>query len=314
MTAEALWCVGVNTAQIRPAAMGDGVAVDTLFTAISRGTERLVLAGAVPLTEYERMRGPGMEGVFPFPVKYGYCNVGRVAEGTLAGQIVFALFPHQTHYRVPEAALMPLPEGLPPERAVLAANMETALTILWDSGAGAGDRIAVIGAGVVGCLVGALAARLPGAEVTLVDVNGARYPVATQMGCRFSFADAPPCDCDVVIHTSATADGLALALDIAGQDATIVEASWHGDAQVSLPLGGAFHSRRLRLVSSQVGTVPPSRQPRWTHARRLAKALDLLCDHSFDALISGESAFTDLPRDYARILDAPETLCHRIRY
>lgn len=315
MTALALWCVAPDRAEIRPGHVAaDGVAIEALFSGISRGTERLVAAGRVPASEYQRMRGPGMEGAFPFPVKYGYCSVGRVTEGALAGRNVFALFPHQTAYRLPEAALTPLPDALPPERAILAANMETALTILWDSAAGAGDRIAVIGGGVVGALVASLAARLPGAEVMLVDINPDRAQLAKALGIPFAQPDAAPQDCDVVIHTSATEAGLALALSLAAQDATVVEASWHGDAPVSLPLGGAFHSRRLRLVSSQVGHLPAERLPRWTYARRMGKALDLLCDPRLDVLISGESAFSDLSADYARILSAPDTLCHRIRY
>ena len=314
MTAFALWCMAPDRVEIRPGQIGEGVLVKTLFSGISRGTERLVAAGRVPVSEHARMRGPGMEGDFPFPVKYGYCSVGHVTEGNLAGRAVFALFPHQDKYRLPETALTPLPDNLPPARAVMAANMETALTILWDSGAGAGDRIAVIGAGVVGALVATLAAGLPGAEVTLVDINPDRAALAAALELDFALPDAAPQDCDVVIHTSASEAGLTLALSLAGQEATVVEASWHGDTPISVPLGGAFHSRRLRLVSSQVGHVPASRLPRWTYGRRLAKALDLLCDPRLDALISGETDFADLPAAYAGILAAPGTLCHRIRY
>lgn len=314
MKASALWCTGPYRTEIRPAALGEGVLVEALFSGISRGTEKLVAQGSVPASEHQSMRGPGMEGQFPFPVKYGYCSVGRVTEGKMQGRTVFALFPHQTHYRLPETSLTPLPDGLPPERAVLTANMETALNILWDSGAGAGDRIAVIGAGVVGVLVAALAARLPGADVTLVDINPARSAIATSLGLAFSLPDDAPQNCDVVIHTTASDAGLAQALSIAGMNATVVEASWHGDRDVAVPLGQSFHSRRLRLISSQVGHIPPDRQPRWTYARRLAKALDLLLDPRFDHLISGETAFSDLSENYAAILAADETLCHRIRY
>ncbi len=314
MTATALWCVSPGVAELRAGAMGDGVAVTTLFTGISRGTERLVAAGKVPPSEHDRMRAPFMEGAFPFPVKYGYCNVGRVTDGARAGQIVFTLAPHQTQFRVPEAFLTPLPAALPPERAILAANMETALNVLWDSGAGAGDRIAVVGAGVVGALTATLAAGLPGADVTLIDINPNRARLAAALGLRFAAPDAAPQDCDVVIHASASAAGLNLALTLAGQEATVVEASWYGDTPVPAMLGGAFHSRRLRLIASQVGHIPPARAPRWTYARRMATALDLLTDARFDALISGETAFADLPGVYGDILAAPDTLCHRIRY
>lgn len=310
----ALWCVGSHSAQLREAQMGDGVAVETVFTGISRGTERLVFEGRVPPEEAERMRVPAQEGQFSFPVKYGYSAVARVLEGDHAGAHVFALHPHQTAFRVPATMMTVLPESLPAERAVLGANMETALNILWDSGASAGDKIVVIGAGVVGALTGYLAAKLPGASVTLIDVNASRAALAQTLGCSFALPEDAPTECDVVIHTSATEEGLALALSLAGQEATVVEASWFGSSTVTVPLGGAFHSRRLRMVSSQVGHVPPARAPRWSHQRRLSTALELLSDPRLDALISGETAFVDLPESYGAILSNPDTLCHRIRY
>ena len=314
MSAMGLWCVAPGEAALRPGETGDGVLVETLYSGISRGTERLVFNGRVPESEHERMRGPAQEGSFDFPVKYGYSAVGRIAEGADAGQIVFALHPHQDRFRAPATMLARLPRGVPPERAVLTANMETALNILWDSGAGAGDRIAVIGAGLVGLLTGYLAAKLPGAEVTLVDIDPGRDGIAERMGCDFALPAKAPAECDVAIHLSATPEGLATALDCAANDATVVEASWHGAGAIPVALGGAFHSRRLRLVSSQVGNLPPARRPRWSHGRRLAKALDLLEDDRLDALISGETAFSELPERYGAILSDPATLCHRIRY
>jgi threonine dehydrogenase-like Zn-dependent dehydrogenase len=203
---------------------------------------------------------------------------------------------------------------VPPGRAILAANMETALNILWDGGAGPGDRITVVGAGVVGALVGWLAARLPGAEVTLVDVEPRKATLAAAFGCAFLPPEAVTPEADLVIHASGSGEGLVTAIAAAGREATIVEASWHGTGRVSLPLGGAFHSQRLRLVSSQVGALPAQRAPRWSHARRLAKALALLSDPALDALISGETALADLPRRYGEILADPGTLCHRVRY
>lgn len=314
MQPMALWCVGTSEARLLPGRSGEGVLVETLYSGISRGTERLVFEGRVPASEATRMSSLAQEGSFDFPVKFGYCAVGRVVEGDLAGRHVFALHPHQTSFRMAAAMLNLLPEGLPPERAVLGANMETALNILWDSGASAGDRIAVIGAGVVGALTGYLAARLPGAEVTLVDVNASRAALAGALGCLFALPDDAPLECDVVIHTSATEQGLTRALECAGHEATIVEASWFGSGRVSVPLGGAFHSRRLRIVGSQVGSVPAGRAARWTHSRRMSTALGLLCNERLDALISGETAFADVPGSYGAILADPDTLCHRIRY
>jgi threonine dehydrogenase-like Zn-dependent dehydrogenase len=314
MKATALWVTGPDHTEIRPAEIGEGSLITTLFTGISRGTERLVLSGRIPDSEHDRMRAPFQQGDFPFPVKYGYSNVGRATQGAYAGRNVFSLFPHQDCFCLPDDALIPLPQALPPERAVLAANMETALNILWDSNAGAGDRITIIGAGLVGLLVASLAACLPGAEVTVIDTLPSRKKLARSLGCDFATPDAAPTEQDVVIHTSASQAGLVQALQIAAPQATVVEASWHGANAVSLPLGAAFHSRRLRIISSQVGSIPPDRAPRWNYRRRLTKALDLLVDDRLDALISRQTAFSDIAATYPQILADPETLCHRITY
>ncbi len=317
MTARALWIIGAGRAELRdePDPAGETV-VATAFSAISRGTEALVFAGRVPESEWSRMRAPLQAGAFPFPVKYGYAAVGRVTEGPadLLGRDVFALHPHQDRFAAPAAMCVPLPEGLPQGRAVLAANMETALNVVWDAGAGPCDRIAVVGAGVVGALAGWLCGRLPGADVTLVDVNPARAALANALGCRFAAPVDAPKGCDVVIHSSANAAGLATAFAAAGEEAAVIEASWYGDGAVATVLGAAFHSRRLRLISSQVGQVAPGRRVRWSHRRRLVAALDLLRDPALDALISGETAFADMATEYGAILDDPATLCHRIRY
>jgi threonine dehydrogenase-like Zn-dependent dehydrogenase len=318
--ARALWHVAPGTCEIRtqklPAAGPGDVLVRTLFSGISRGTERLVHQGRVPPGEYERMRGPNMGGSFPFPVKYGYCAVGIVEDGPpeLIGRRVFALHPHQDRFVLPARAVTPLPDDLPPRRATLAANMETALNALWDSGAGPGDRIAVVGGGIVGLLVAHLAARLPGARVTLVDPASDRAPFADLFGCAFAMPDAAPPDCDIVFHASASAAGLTTAIACAGHEARIVELSWYGEGTVAAPLGGAFHSRRLTLTASQVGQISPSRRPRWNYARRMAAALELLADPRLDALVSQELAFADLPRDLPAILTASTGLAPVIRY
>jgi len=237
-----------------------------------------------------------------------------VEEGKLSGEMVFALHPHQDSFRLAPDLLTPLPAGLPAERAVLGANMETALTVVWDSGVSAGDRVTIVGAGVIGSLVGYLAAKLPGTDVTLVDTNPGRRTLATALGCAFAHPEDNLAEADVVIHASASEAGLLRALEYAGAEATVVEASWHGSAVVSLPLGADFHSKRLRLVSAQVGTIPPTRAPRWTYARRLTTALTLLLDPVLDGLISGESTFEELPGEYGTILTSADTLCHRVRY
>jgi threonine dehydrogenase-like Zn-dependent dehydrogenase len=263
------------------------------------------------------MRAPFMAGNFPFPVKYGYATVGRIEGGseTLRGRTVFTLHPHQDVFNIPASAAILLPEDLPPQRAVLAANMETALNAVWDAAPGPADRIAIVGAGVVGTLVAYLCGRLPGAEVMLVDINPARAELARALGVSFAGPEAAKGDCDLVVHASGNAAGLGTALALAGEEATVLELSWYGDAPVTAPLGGAFHSRRLRLISSQVGRIAPSHRPRWTHGRRLAAALALLADARLDTLLAPAVAFGDLARRLPDILDARSgTLCQPIAY
>lgn len=318
---EAFWVVAPHRGEIRREATGTPgpgeVRVRSLYSAISRGTESLVWRGAVPPTEHARMRAPFQAGEFPFPVKYGYASVGIVEAGdaALLGQTVFCLYPHQSHYVVPATAVIPLPAGLPAARAVLAANMETAVNALWDAAPGPGDRVSVIGAGVVGALVAFLCARMPGTEVELVDIDPGRAALAGELGCRFSLPEAARTERDLVVHASGQPAGLRRALALAGVEATVLEMSWYGAVDVSLPLGEAFHSRRLTLKSSQVGRLPPSRTARWDFRRRLGLALELLCDPALDALVNDEGAFHELPSTMERLCTTPRgVLCHRVRY
>jgi hypothetical protein len=319
--AQALWYVEPERAEIRSETLGPlnagSVRVRAFYGAVSRGTEALIAAGRVPASEYERMRAPFMAGNFPFPVKYGYATVGRVEAGPegLLGRTVFALHPHQTIFDIPLDAAVPLPPDIPPSRAVLAANMETALNATWDAAPGPRGRIAVIGAGVVGALTAFLCSRLQGANVTLVDINPAREKLAAALGIAFARPEQAPADCDYVFHASATAAGLATALNIAGDEATVIELSWYGSDRVPVPLGGAFHSRRLKLVSSQVGKVAPSRRAEVTLRRRLEAALTLTADPRLDALLAPAVAFHDLPLRLPDIL-RPQSgvLCQLVTY
>jgi NADPH:quinone reductase-like Zn-dependent oxidoreductase len=319
--AQAYWIVAPGRSEIRSQPLRSPQAgellVRTLASAVSRGTESLVFRGEVPEGERQRMRCPFQEGEFPGPVKYGYSAIGVVEDGSTGnrGRRVFCLHPHQDRFVVAEDAVIDVPEDVPDRRATLAANMETAVNGLWDGLPGPGDRISVIGAGVIGCLVGALAAKLPGAEVELIDIDRGREGVASALGCRFAAPQQARAEADIVFHASGTAEGLATALAVAGLEATIVEMSWYGSRIVPVALGGAFHSRRLTLRSSQVGTVPAGRHHRWSRRRRLGFALSLLRDPIFEVLLSGESRFSDLPALMPRIAGSPAgTLCHTIRY
>jgi threonine dehydrogenase-like Zn-dependent dehydrogenase len=303
-------------AELPPRQAGE-VRVRALYSGISRGTEALVFKGQVPPSQRAAMRAPFQDGEFPGPLKYGYSSVGVVEEGSdrLRGRTVFCLYPHQDRYCVPAEAVHVVPAGVPAPRAVLAANMETAVNVVWDARPAPGDEIVVIGGGVVGLLAACLCRDLPGARVTVVDPNRSRAGVAADLGLAFVPEPPDTATADLVIHASGHPAGLRAALAVAGPEATIVEASWYGASEVPLPLGAAFHARRLTIRSSQVGQVPPGRAPRWSRGRRLELALSLLADPRLDALLTGESAFDDLPAVLAALAAEPgDTLCHRVRY
>jgi hypothetical protein len=321
MQAHAFWLRAPGRGEIRPVTLRepgrDDVFVRTLRSGVSRGTETLVFRGGVPPGQYDAMRAPFQEGDFPGPVKYGYLSVGVVEQGPpdLHGRTVFCLYPHQTAYVVPSCAVTVVPEGVPARRAVLAGTVETAVNALWDAAPLVGDRVAVVGAGMVGCTVARLLGRFPAVQVTLMDVVAGRADVAAALGVDFAVPADAAGERDLVVHTSATSAGLQLSLDLLGREGTVIDLSWYGDADVRLSLGDAFHSRRLGLRASQVGTVSPARSARRTSADRLALALELLRDPAFDVLLTGESDFGDLPDVMAGLAAGSlPALCHTITY
>jgi hypothetical protein len=319
--ARAFWVAApgrgeIKAERLRPVTSGE-LLIHARASGISRGTETLVFRGEVPQSEWQRMRCPFQEGEFPGPVKYGYAVAGIVEDGPaeFCRRRVFCLHPHQDRFIVPQDAAVSIPDDVPDRRATLAANMETAINGLWDAVPGPGDRIAVVGAGVVGTLVAVLAARVPGAEVELIDIDPSRAAIAAALGCRFAAPQQARGEADLVIHASGAPDGLATALAIAGFEATVIEMSWYGTRVVPLALGEAFHSRRLCLRSSQVGTVPAGRRERWSRRRRMALALSLLRDPVFDLLLSSESDFLALPDLMQRLAaSSGGVLCHTVRY
>jgi threonine dehydrogenase-like Zn-dependent dehydrogenase len=309
--ARALWTVAPGRCEIRaedlPARAPDQALVRMVASGVSRGTERLVLMGRVPESQHAAMRCPFQAGDFAFPVKYGYAGVGVVEDGPadLLGRRVFVLHPHQDRFLAPAAMCNPIPDAVPDARAVLAANMETAVNVLWDARPLAGERALVIGAGVVGLLVAALLARIPGIEVAVCDIDPRRRPVAESLGARFCAPEDAPAERDLVIHASADPAGLRRALELAGFEGRIVEASWFGAREASLPLGEAFHAKRLSIVSTQVGAIAPAMRGRRTHAERMALALALLADDRLDALVGPPTRFADLAEALPRLLNPP---------
>jgi threonine dehydrogenase-like Zn-dependent dehydrogenase len=319
--AHAFWLRAPGIGEIRPVTLPeperDEVMVRTLRSGVSRGSETLVFRGGVPPGQYAAMRAPFQEGDFPAPVKYGYLNVGAVEQGPeeLCGRTVFCLYPHQSAYVVPAGAVTVVPDDVPPARAVLAGTVETAVNALWDAGPLLGDRVAVVGAGMVGCCVARLLSRFPALQVTLVDVDPGRAEVAAALGVEFALPADAPGGRDLVVHASATSAGLQRSLELLAPEGTVIELSWYGDDEVRLSLGGAFHSSRLGIRASQVGTVSPARGGRRTTADRLALALELLRDPAFDTLVTGQSHFSELPDVMARLAAGTlPALCHTITY
>ncbi|RDG35670.1 zinc-dependent alcohol dehydrogenase [Streptomyces corynorhini] len=319
--ARAFWLRSPGHGEIRdvdlPDPASDDVVVRTLCSGVSRGTESLVFRGGVPESQHGLMRAPFQDGDFPGPVKYGYLNVGVVEEGPrdLVGRTVFCLYPHQSRYVVPASAVTPVPHSVPAARAVLAGTVETAVNALWDAAPLIGDRIAVVGAGMIGCSVAALLARYPSVRVQLVDADPRKAAVADSLGVGFALPEDALGGCDLAVHASATEAGLARSLELLGPEGTVLELSWYGDRRISLPLGEAFHSGRLVLRGSQVGAVSPARRSSRTYADRLALSLDLLADPVFDALITGECAFEELPRVMGGIAGGElPGMCHRVVY
>jgi Zn-dependent alcohol dehydrogenase len=319
--ARAFWLrepgIGEIRAMLLDAPTASDVLVRTLHSGVSRGTESLVFQGAVPASQYAAMRAPFQEGDFPGPLKYGYLNVGVVEEGPVAllDRTVFCLYPHQTAYVVPEHAVTVVPDDVPARRAVLAGTVETAVNALWDAAPLVGDRVSVVGAGMVGCCVARLLARFPGVDVTLVDVDSSRAAVADALGVNFSAPGDATDGRDLVFHTAASAAGLQLSLELLATEGTVIDLSWYGDQQVTLSLGGAFHSKRLGIRASQVGMVSPTRRSTRTTHDRLSLALSLLRDPAFDALITGESRFEELPDILPRLVDGSlPAICHTVTY
>jgi threonine dehydrogenase-like Zn-dependent dehydrogenase len=323
VTAEAVafWVRAPGVGELRtatvPAPADDEVMVRALRSGVSRGTEALVFRGEVPPDQRDRMRAPFQEGDFPGPVKYGYLNVGVVEHGPddLVGRTVFCLYPHQSRYVVPASAVVPVPEDVPPARAVLAGTVETAVNALWDAPPLVGDRVSVVGAGMVGCSVACVAARVPGVTVTLVDVDPSRSAVADALGVGFALPADAEAEQDLVVHTTATAAGLQTSLTLLAAETSVLDLSWYGDREVRLSLGARFHTDRLGIRASQVGTVSPARAARRSTTDRLRLALDLLRDPAFDALLTSTSSLADLPAVMARLADGDtRTICHTVSY
>ena len=297
--------------------LGEGmVEVETEYSGLSRGTERLIFNGRVPEAEWGRMRAPLQVGDFPFPVRYGYSAVGRITAGNGVGTRVFCLHPHQSHFRVAADWVVPIPENVPSERAILAANMETALNAIWDAELRPGQRCLVVGAGMVGSLITCLLSRRADVSVLLTDVATETGALSNDLNVRFCVPDDVPKGAfDVAFHCAAAESGLQTAVDSLAFEGRVIELSWYGDRPVSVRLGGNFHANRLQIISSQVGHVALARRASTTHRDRLGLALAALADDRLDALITNKAQFRDLPAALPDLLsDGAPGIATRIVY
>jgi len=319
--ATAYWTVRPGRGELRtedlPEPQDGEALVRALYSGISRGTELLVHHGQVPDSVADTMRAPHQDGDFPAPVKYGYLSVGVVEQGPddWKGRTVFCLHPHQDHYVVPVGGLTRVPDGVPPRRAVLTGMVETALNALWEAGPRLGDRVAVVGGGLLGGTLATLLTKFPLGRLELVDVDPAKKRIATALGVDFAHPNDAQPDCDIVFHCSATSDGLQRSLQLAGDEAEIIELSWYGDNPVHVPLGEDFHARRLSIIASQVAVVAKARRHRRSTQERLETAVGLLEDPAFDLFLSQDTSFAELPQTMEKLAeDGGGSACHVVSY
>ncbi|MGI9350414.1 MAG: zinc-dependent alcohol dehydrogenase [Rhizobiaceae bacterium] len=303
----------------------ENVTLKTLYSGISKGTESLVFNGNVPESEWTRMQCPFMTGSFAFPITYGYacvCEVmecGKAVENLELGDRVFILHPHQDLMCVPASACHKLPDIIPTKRGVLSANMETGLNSVWDAEISGKPACAVIGAGVVGLMTAHALRETTGVSPIVLDVNPAKEKIISKLGFNFAnpsrHTDLNLPEFEFLFHTSASSEGLQTAIDLAGFEARIVELSWYGEKPVSLLLGGAFHSKRLRIIASQVGSIAPAMRAELDQSERIKQAMALLDDPRLDSLLETEIEFSEVP-DHLHDLLGPQSdiLCQVIRY
>jgi len=315
----ALWHLSEQESAIRsqslPELKADKCRIESLFSLVSSGTESLVANGEVPTDLHDSMQVPYMEGDFSFPVKYGYSLVGKVVEGShnLVGQQVHLLHPHQQHCVVNEADITIIPAGIPPQRAVLASNVETALNAIWDSRLSAGDRVLIIGMGLIGSLVARLASQFPATQVSVADTDPARLALAREQGfSQYEPSDAP---FDVAFHSSGSSAGLQTAIDAVGYEGKVIELSWYGTRSAEVKLGGSFHQQRKQIISSQVSQLPSHQQSRWDYRRRKQTVLNLLQDDGWDDFLTATVDFPEAPALFDKLRQGDRSqLSWTIRY
>jgi 2-desacetyl-2-hydroxyethyl bacteriochlorophyllide A dehydrogenase len=325
LRARALWFtaprrVETKEVEVRPPAAGE-VLVRTRWSGISGGTELLAYRGEVDPDEQLDETIGALGGTFRYPFSYGYSCVGTVerssAEGIPEGDPCFAFHPHQDLFTARAAEVVAI-EGIDPRSATLFPLVETALQVALDAGPRIGEVVVLLGLGPVGALIGAVLDRA-GAEVIGVDPRADRRESTAAFGIR----SIDPADVDGAVRAATDRAGAPLLIDATGDPSALGPAlsllrhegqalvcSWYGTREVSLPLGRAFHRRRLTIRSTQVSSIPSRLAPRWDVARRRRAAVALLRDLPVKVLASHNVPFERAAQAYAALDRGDEGLMH----
>lgn len=299
-SSRSLWHIDAGHSEIRSQNLDPlpgQILLQSLYSLISLGTEKTIALGGVPGNVYDKMKVPYMEGSFSLPVKYGYSLVARSEEG----QCYHLMHPHQDLVSVNPESLTPVPPGIPPSRAVLVSNMETALTAYWDAGPLKDEKIMIAGFGLIGALT-ALLLRLKGfQDITVYEPDATRTGLARRLGFHTGDPGFDPGPFDLAFHSSGNASGLQHCLEVMGPEGRILELSWYGRQKITLGLGEHFHINRLRIIASQVSSIPRNLQGAWNFAKRKQEVLSLLADPCWDRLEIEEVPFETSPAVFYKI-------------
>ncbi len=302
MDAHALWHVDPAHSVLRQQTLGKltpgECLVKTRFSMVSLGTERLVCKGGMSPEAYGPMTVPYMQGAFSFPLTYGYSLTGEVIDGPQEwlGERVHAMHPHQDLCVIHSHDLTVVPGNVPLDRAVLASNLETAVNGVWDGQPIMGQRVLVIGYGLIGALIAHLVKPIPGIELHIHDIRGSRKELAIANGHHvWDAAESQPGDYDLIFHTSASSAGLQFAIDHTREEGRVIEMSWYGNQTVNLDLGASFHYGRNRIISSQVSRIASPALPHFDHHRRKSLIFQLLADDAYHKFLGEGIVFDQSP-------------------
>ena len=319
MKSQSFWLIKKNKPKIISSDIfykknSKSVLVKTLYSGISKGTEKLVANGKVNFTQFDIMRCPLQEGSFDFPIKYGYINIGEIINGPkfLIGKNIFTLSPHQSIFKISLNNINVI-KSKNIKKYLLTANMETAVNIFWDSQTKKNNKILIIGLGSVGLLT-AYYFKLRGYKnLYVTDINTNKRKISNKLNLNFvNFSKVKNLDC--IINTTSSYEILNNCFTKLNLDGKVVEASWYGQSYGKLNLGNEFHSKRLKIISSQVSNIPPHMKKTHTYKSRLKIAIDSLSDDKLMCLINSTSKFENLEKDYISILNNKNIIMHAVKY